>query len=131
MDTIILNEVGGTTDPGEFEKKEVLKVVLNRSELKYYSSISPKDTIYKFIDKNKIEIKKYPWLNLMLKEGEFSFTYYFLTASNHVFCPDMSPRARKIRDTALKYWVGSFKRKDIGTKAVKIFSSASMLGELI
>ena len=29
MDTIILNEVGGTTDPGDLEKEEVLKGYLS------------------------------------------------------------------------------------------------------
>ena len=38
-ETIILNEVGGTPDPGDVEKEEVLKVVHKRSRLKFYSSL--------------------------------------------------------------------------------------------
>jgi hypothetical protein len=130
MDTIILNEVGGTNDPGELEKKEVLKVVLNRSELNFYSSLSPKDSIYSHLEKKNIPTKKYPWLNLMLKEGEFSFTYYFLSASNHVFCPDMSPRAKDIRKKSLEIGLKLLKNKKVDTEAVRYFSRASMLGRM-
>ena len=78
MDTIILNEVGGTTDPGDLEKKEVLKVVLNRSELKYYSSISSKDTIYKFINKEMKSQAKVSLVKFNVERRRVSFTYYFL-----------------------------------------------------
>ncbi len=130
MDTIILNEVGGTTDPGDLEKEEVLKVVFNRSKLKFYSSIGPKDSIFKYIEARGISHQNFPWLNLMLKEGEFSFTYYFLTASNHVFCPDMSRRAQKIRETALDIGIRLLADKNIDTGAVRYFSRGSMLGRI-
>ena len=130
MDTIILNEVGGTPDPGDLEKSEVLKVVINRSDLKYYSTLSGKDSIFKFLVEKNIKSSSYPWLNLMLKEGEFSFTYYFLTASHHVFCPDMSKRAREIRLKALRLGLKLLKSKDTGTEAVRYFSRASMLGRI-
>jgi len=130
MDTIILNEVGGTPDPGDLEKEEVLKVVLNRSKLKFYSSLTPKDTIYQHIALSKVKPERFPWLNLMLKEGEFSFTYYFLTASNHVFCPDMSPRASRIREKALTLGLNLLGHKNMDTRAVRYFSRASMLGRM-
>ena len=106
MDTIILNEVGGTTDPGDLEKQEVLKVVLNRADLKYYSSLSPKDTIYKFIDKKEIEIKKYPWLNLMLKEESFLLLTIFSPPSNHVFLSRYVSARTIDKRYCFKYWVG-------------------------
>lgn len=130
LDSIILNEVGGTPDPGDLEKEEVLKVVINRSNLKYYSTLSSKDSIYEGLVAKKIPMEKFPWLNLMLKEGEFSFTYYFLSASNHVFCPDMSPRANNIRDKALELGLGLLKLKKMDTLAVRYFSRASMLGRM-
>ena len=130
MDTIILNEVGGTNDPGDLEKQEVLKVVFNRSDLKYYSSLSHKDSILEYLDKKNIKTDLYPWLNLLFKEGEFSFTYYFLPASNHIFCPDMSPRAERIRISALNLGLDLLKEKKMDTDAVRYFSRGSMLGRI-
>ena len=130
FDTIILNEVGGTSDPGDLEKKEVLKVVFNRTNLDYYSSLSAKDFIFEFLAEKNIKTKQFPWLNTLFKEGEFSFTYYFLTASNHVFCPDMSRRAKKIRETALNLGLALIKEKNINSEAVRYFSRISMLGRI-
>ena len=42
----------------------------------------------------------------------------------------MSQRAQSIRDTALNIGLDLLKRKDIGTKAVRYFSRASMLGSI-
>ena len=65
IDTIILNEVGGTPDFKDLEKREVLKVVYNRSNIKFYSSIAPHENLYPYLKKEAISAEKFNWLNVL------------------------------------------------------------------
>jgi hypothetical protein len=130
-ETIILNEVGGTPDPGNLDKREVLKVVHKRSKLKFYSSIGRDEELLEKLGKRKINTSKYEWLNTLFKKGEFSFTYYFIPGVRHIFCPDMSKKARDIRDVALGI-AQSLKGEDYNRPEVPVryFSRQSMLGRI-
>ena len=62
---------------GMFDEKEILKA---RLELI-----------------NFFNTKKYKWLNVLFKEGEFSFTYFFIPSNIGIFCPDFSKKAKILR----------------------------------
>ena len=130
-ETIILNEVGGTPDPGDMDKKEVLKVVHKRSKLKFYSSIGSDEELAQKLRERKIETDNFKWLNTLFKKGEFSFTYYFIPGVRHIFCPDMSQRARGIRNKALEI-ANELKGKNYNQPEVPVryFSRQSMLGRI-
>ena len=64
------------------------------------------------------------------QRGGVSFTYYFLAASHHTFCPDTSRRANKIRDIALDIGLRLLTKDKMDTDAVRYFSRASMLGRI-
>ena len=133
IDTIILNEVGGTPDFKDLEKSEVLKVVYNRSNIKFYSSIASNENLYPYLEKEAISPDKYKWLNVLFKKGEFSFTYHYIPGTYRLFCPDMSRRAKKIRETAVSLGVELLNSppSKLDVLPVRYFSRVSMLGELI
>ena len=130
-ETIILNEVGGTPDPGDMEKEEVLKVVHKRSRLKFYSSLGGTKELSLKLKALKISTKGMKWLNTLFKKGEFSFTYYFIPGVRHIFCPDMSDKAKKIREIALKKALQLKKINfNLPSVPVRYFSRQSMLGRI-
>lgn len=130
-ETIILNEVGGTPDPGDIEKQEVLKVVHKRSRLKFYSSLGGTKELVEKLNERGIKTSGMKWLNTLFKKGEFSFTYYFIPGVRHIFCPDMSPKANGIRETALSIAL-KLRGKNFNTPNVPVryFSRQSMLGRI-
>tara|TARA_B100000925_G_scaffold289647_1_gene272977 strand:+ start:4453 stop:6102 length:1650 start_codon:yes stop_codon:yes gene_type:complete len=130
-ETIILNEVGGTPDPGDIEKKEVLKVVHKRSKLRFYSSLGNTKELIEKLNKRGVSTNGKKWLNTLFKKGEFSFTYYFIPGTRHVFCPDMSKKAKGIREVALNIAL-DLKGKNFNLPSIPIryFSRQSMLGRI-
>lgn len=96
-ETILTNEVG-PFDQENFEKNDILQVVLNRSFEDEYIHLLKNSTFFKTIS------SKYPqeklnaiWPNILLSEGEFSFTYYYFPQTVRLFCPDMSRNGKKLR----------------------------------
>ncbi len=96
MDTILYNEVGAVDGKDALERIDVVKVVLNRSNIDFYSTLSPKGALSDlFIQYDDLTI--YKWLNILFKEGEFSFTYYFIPATIRIFCPDQTRIGQYLR----------------------------------
>lgn len=128
--TILYNEVGGIDGPFALDRKDVIQVVINRVTNPKYNHIPPSDWLHSYLTKKKETITKHPWLNVMFKEGEFSFTYYFIHGAVRVFCPDQTGVGKRLRETNIDLAIEGL-RNDHGTfKGLRYFSRASMLGRI-
>jgi len=131
IETILFNEVGRVDVPGHLERRDVAQVVINRRFLKEYSHFGDKDHILNhFSDKKKKELKHYPWLNVLFKQGEFSFTYFFISGNVRLYCPDMSRRGRVLRKENIRIGIDALKRPKFNFDAVRYFSRGSMVGRV-
>jgi hypothetical protein len=135
--TILFNEVGSIDAPHALERRDVTQVVLNRVNNPKYNFIPTSDFLYDYLakpsgpeDEKKKPIKDNPWLNVLFKEGEFSFTYYFIHGAVRVFCPDMSRAGRRLRSSNLKIAIEKLKNPHDPFKGLRYFSRASMLGRI-
>ncbi len=134
IETILFNEVGRVDAPWGVERKEVAQIVLNRSLISEYSQFKSHDALldvlqndYKY---NLETLNKYPWLNVLFKEGEFSFTYFFISGNVKTYCPDMSRLGKSLRRENLKIAIQTLKEPDFSQKALRYFSRAAMLGRI-
>lgn len=131
IETILFHEVGRLDDNTGTERRDVIKVVLNREKVTEYGFLEKADPIVE-----KLELKgfktynKYPWLNILFKQGEFSFTYFFIPASRGIFCPDQSKSAKKLRRENLLFALNEIENNDQKFLATRYFSRASMLGRI-
>lgn len=131
LETILIHEVGRLDDSYGSERRDVAKVVINRVDNPSYNTIEEDEPFYKSLVENGIkETKQYPWLNVLFKRGQFSFTYFFIPASKGIFCPDQSRSARKLRAKNLKMILEELSEPDKDFKATRYFSRASMLGRM-
>ncbi len=132
LETILFSEVGGLDLKEGVERRDVSQVVLNRTKNYFYRQFGQKDALYqKLLQKlKKKEIQQYYWLNTLFKEGEFSFTYYFIPGSRHIFCADQSGRAKKLRQDNVDIALDTLKAPRWSFKGLRYFSRASMLGRI-
>ena len=132
LETILFNEVGGLDGRDALERKDVAQVVINRTQLPFYRTIEKKEKIYPYLESiGKKRLTQSKWLNVMFKEGEFSFTYFFIPSSKKIYCPDMSRRGRFLRRENLKNCFKYIKKIPIrNLRPFGIFSRASMLGRI-
>ncbi len=131
IETILFNEVGDIDGREALERTDVTQVIINRTQIPFYSSIGEESSIWAYLeDLGQEKINKHKWLNVLFKEGEFSFTYFFIPASHHVYCPDSTRNGRFIRKENLKIGLGLLKEPKTDFKAVRYFSRASMLGRI-
>lgn len=130
IETILFNEVGGIDGRDALERKDVTQVVLNRFKDSFYNSIQEREPLYPLISskEQKGPIRTNPWLNLLFKEGEFSFTYYFIHGSVRIFCPDQTRRGRFLRRENLRIALDAIAKPRWSFPALRYFSRASMLG---
>jgi hypothetical protein len=130
IETILMNEVGRLDVDGSLERKEVTRVVAKRTAMEEYTIPANSSLLYKKIKRKiKDKYKQYPWLNVLFKEGEFSFTYYFLHASVRTFCPEMTFAGKSLRKENVNIGIETLKNfKD--TESIRYFSRASMLGRI-
>jgi len=131
LTTILYNEVGRIDGSDALERKDVLHVVMNRLGMAKYNQIKKSEPLYSFFSSKVIKkTKKFPWLNVLFKEGEFSFTYYFISSSVRIFCPDMTRIGKRLRYKNLKLSLNEIKRSEKLFPGVRYFSRASMLGRI-
>ncbi len=130
--TTLFNEVGGIDGKEAMERKDVLQVVINRYFNPKYNFIPEIDFLYPYFTPKgfKGNWTKYPWLNVMFKEGEFSYTYYFIHGAIRVFCPDQTWAGRKLRQENLELAISALANFDGDFKGLRYFSRASMLGRI-
>jgi hypothetical protein len=132
LETILLNEVGGVDGEDALERMDVARVVMNRLDKPKYLSIGKKEFIYPYLNKvtTEFHIKNERWLNALFKQGEFSFTYYYMNGVAKIFCPDMSPRAKKLRQRNVEIALQVLKEGPTSFKTTRYFSRASMTGRI-
>ena len=132
LETILLNEVGGVDGEDALERMDVARVVMNRLDKPKYLSIGKKEFIYPYLKKEMtdLHLANERWLNALFKQGEFSFTYYYMNGVAKIFCPDMSPTARNLRKKNVEISLQVLKEGDTSFKTTRYFSRASMIGRI-
>lgn len=132
LETILLNEVGGVDGDDALERMDVARVVMNRLDKPKYLSIGKKEFLYPYLQKvtSDFHIKNERWLNALFKQGEFSFTYYYMNGVAKIFCPDMAPRAKKLRRQNIEIALQVLKEGPTSFKTTRYFSRASMIGRI-
>ena len=130
LETILFNEVGGIDGRDALERRDVVQVVFNRTQIPFYRTIQEKEKIYPYLESIGPKLNQSRWLNVMFKEGEFSFTYFFIPSSKNIYCPDMSRRGNFLRNENLKIILSMLKNPRPDFKALRYFSRASMLGRI-
>lgn len=133
LETILFNEVGDIDGKEALERGDVSQVVLNRVQIPFYRSLTESDSIYEYLIRRKLSqniIRERIWLNALFKEGEFSFTYFFISASKNIYCPDMSKRGRYLRKKNVEIVINQLRNPKYDFKGVRYFSRASMVGRI-
>ncbi len=132
IETILLNEVGGVDGEDALERMDVARVVVNRLDKPKYLSIGRKEFIYPYLKKitTDFHLQNEKWLNALFKQGEFSFTYYYMSGVPMIFCPDLSPTAKKLRQQNVEIALQVLKNPDSSFKATRYFSRSSMIGRI-
>lgn len=132
LENILYNEVGSVDGRDALERKDVSKVVLNRYHDPAYTKIPKKSNIYGYLSKviSEKEIENERWLNTMFKEGEFSFTYYFIPSAIKIFCTDQSRTGLYLQKENLKIALDSLRQTASDFSAIRYFSRASMVGRI-
>ena len=130
LETILYNEVADLDGPKALERRDVAQVVMNRTRLQRYSSIVPGEPLHSHLSQQDKLLSKYDWLNVLFKEGEFSFTYYFIHGNVRIFCPEMTRRGRFLRRKNLGIALERLREPKFNFEAIRYFSRRSMLGRI-
>lgn len=132
LETILINEVGGVDGDEALERMDVARVVMNRLDKPKYLSIGNKEFIYPYLKSavSEASLKNERWLNALFKQGEFSFTYYYMSGVSKIFCPDMAPGARRLRQQNVEIALQVLKETGSGFHTTRYFSRASMIGRI-
>ncbi len=130
LETILMNEVGSLDGSLALERKDVAQVVINRNHHPEYHTLSKEDHLLPFLNFKKNEYGKFKWLNSLLKTGEFSFSYFFISGSVRIYCHEKTKRGRYLRRRNLKISLSHLRNPRYHFKAVRYFSRASMLGRI-
>lgn len=138
LETILYSEVGTLDGRGAEERREIAQVVLNRFFTEKYNHIPSSDVLYPYLvnvmgerveQKNKAIIS-HPWLNVLLKEAEFSFTLFFISGNLHVYCPDQTRTGQFLRRENVKIALESLKNYKKTYNGLRYYSRYSMQGRI-
>lgn len=131
METILFNEVGRFDGSAALERRDVAQVVVNRTKQPQYNKLIERDSLYDYLSQHyRKHQEEYPWLNVMLKEGEFSFTYFFITGSVRIFCPEQTRIGKSLIRENVGLALDILKKPKDEFAALRYFSRASMLGRI-
>lgn len=134
LEQILMHEVGAATVGNFLDRLDVSQVVFNRWKGKSESVFGANSRLAEAIRKNNDltteQIRKAKWLNVLFKDGEFSFTQFFLGASKYVFCPDMTSIAKHTREENLRLALDALKSARFDFTASRYFSRVSMVGKV-
>lgn len=129
IETILYAEVGRMDAPDALERRDVAQVVINRYEHPTYNFLSERDSITKFLNPS-LKTKDFKWLNVLFKEGEFSFTYFYIPGNFHIYCPDMSRMGQYLRRENVRIALEFLNKPKPATQALRYFSRTSMFGRI-
>jgi hypothetical protein len=130
LETILIHEVGRLDDNYGSERRDVSKIVIERTKNSEYNFLAKDDPLFESLKLPLDKTNKYVWLNALFKQGQFSFTYFFIPASRGIFCPDQSRAAKKLRRKNLKIALDVLNKYKFDFDATRYFSRASMLGRI-
>ncbi len=131
LETILFNEVGRFDGSLALERRDVAQVVINRTLLPHYNQLTEKDSLFSYLSEHHRKHQaEYPWLNVMLKEGEFSFTYFFITGSVRIFCPERTRIGKALIRENVNLALEMLAKPNFDFTALRYFSRASMLGRI-
>ncbi len=132
IETILFNEVGSYDRKSGVERKDVAQVVINRHNDSQYNYIPQTDDLYYYLTgkKSGSAVKTDPWLNVLFKEGEFSFSYFFIHGSVRIYCPDSTRSGRRLRHENIQMALRLLEQPNESFRGVRYFSRASMLGKI-
>lgn len=129
LETILYAEVGRMDAPDALERRDVAQIVINRSENNNYNFLPATDSLVPFLNK-ELKTADYKWLNVLFKEGEFSFTYFYIPGNFHIYCPDVSKVGQYLRRENVRIAQDYFKQPRKGFDALRYFSRMSMFGRI-
>jgi hypothetical protein len=129
LETILYSEVGRIDENVGFFRQDVAQVVINRSNDANFNQLGTNDSLIKFLRKD-ISTKENIWLNVLFKEGEFSFTYFYIPGNLQIYCPDMSRVGKFLRKENLKIAMKLIKNPRKDFKGIRYFSRVSMFGRI-
>lgn len=132
LETILMNEVGAVDGDDALERMDVARVVMNRLDKPKYLLIGKKEFLYPHLGQvvTEANLKEERWLNVLFKQGEFSFTYYYMSGVAQIFCSDMAPRAKKLRTQNVEIALQVLKEGETHFRTTRYFSRASMIGRI-
>lgn len=129
IETILYSEVGRMDGNDALERRDVAQIVINRAEHPEYNIPGKQDQILKYLPP-KINIQDSRWLNVLFKEGEFSFTYFYIPGNLHIYCPDMSRVGQFLRRENIRIAMELLNKPRKGFRALRYFSRAGMFGRI-
>ena len=78
----------------------------------------------------QINTKLNKWLNVLFKEGEFSFTYFYIPGNLNIYCPEMTRIGQSLRKQNLKIAMDLLNHPRNDFTGVRYFSRMSMFGRI-
>lgn len=129
LETILYSEVGRLDPADAFFRRDISQVVINRINDKRFNFLSKKDAIFPYL-KDIPSLENQNWLNVLFKEGEFSFTYFYFPGNTFIYCPDQSRVGKFLRKENLKIALEALKNPIEDFKAVRYYSRVSMFGRI-
>ena len=129
LETILYAEVGRIDAPDALERRDVAQVVINRYSNNFYSNLGSEDSLNAYLAKS-LKTKEHKWLNVLFKEGEFSFTYFYIPGNLHIYCPDMSKVGQFLRRENVRIALGLLNKPRKDFAALRYFSRVSMFGRI-
>ena len=129
LETILYAEVGRIDAPDALERRDVAQVVINRFSNDYYSNMGAEDALNEYLSKD-LKTKDHKWLNVLFKEGEFSFTYFYIPGNLHIYCPDMSKVGQFLRRENVRIALALLNKPRKDFPAMRYFSRVSMFGRI-
>lgn len=129
METILYAEVGRADAPDALERRDVAQVVINRFSHQFYSAMGAGDALMEYLPK-EVKTSESKWLNVLFKEGEFSFTYFYIPGNLHIYCPDMSKVGQFLRRENIRIALELLNKPRTNFPALRYFSRVSMYGRI-
>ncbi|MBF0362657.1 MAG: hypothetical protein HQK49_16675 [Oligoflexia bacterium] len=133
IETILTHEAGRLDGKDALERRDIVQLILNRFKVPFYNSFAYEDPFYSYLKRvysKDEEFQKNKWLNLLFKEGEFSFTYYFIPSSFKIYCPSNSNISNLIRKENLTLGLELLRTSRTDFPVLRFFSRISMLGRI-
>jgi hypothetical protein len=110
MEQIIVNEVGNIDTERRDESEEILRILYRRVNHPKYSKMRKSQLLMKSLLEKKLtidQVNHHKWLSSLFREGEFSFTYFFIPANENLWCQPNHSVSKNIRQ-----WLFQFLEKN-------------------